>query len=166
MPPLELDNDVEEPLPDDFPNRNEQVDGAEYPESDELNEDGFEDDGFDDEDESSEEEDDDGGADDGIETGDAGPENEATDLSVALSETGKVRLADSVHLTLTFDVGETQMSLQQLRSLLPGYTFELDTRVESPVAIKAYGQSIGRGSLVQIDERLGVRLLEVNRDGR
>lgn len=74
-------------------------------------------------------------------------------------------LVNGVHIALTFDIGESQISVRQLRSLLPGYTFELATRVESPVAVKAYGQLIGRGELIQIDGRLGVRLLEINRDG-
>ena len=71
------------------------------------------------------------------------------------------KLLDSVELTLTFEVGETTVSIRALRTLRPGYTFELTTPIESSVAIKAYGQLVGHGELVQIEDRLGVRLLEV-----
>lgn len=74
-------------------------------------------------------------------------------------------LVQQVKLPLTFEVGDAQISVGRLQSLLPGYTFELSTPIEKPVLIKAHGQVVGRGQLVQVGERLGVRLMEMTPHG-
>ena len=74
-------------------------------------------------------------------------------------------LVDDVQLALTFEVGSASIKLGQLQSLLPGYTFELSTPLDSPVVIKAFGQVIGRGQLVKIGDRLGVCLAEITCHG-
>ena len=74
-------------------------------------------------------------------------------------------LSSKVEIRLTFEVGETNLSLDKLRTLQPGYAFELETRLAAPVVIKAYGQTLGTGELLQIEDRLGVRLVEVTENG-
>lgn len=74
-------------------------------------------------------------------------------------------LVNDVQVSLAFEVGDSQISVGQLQSLSPGYTFELPTLVESPVVIKAFGQSIGRGQLMRVGDRVGVRVLEISCHG-
>lgn len=80
----------------------------------------------------------------------------------AATEGDIAELVSEVRIKLTFDVGETDISLGSLLTLCAGYTFELSTPIETPVAIKACGQVIGRGQLLQIGERIGVRITEIN----
>lgn len=65
---------------------------------------------------------------------------------------------DSVPVTLVFELGRTQLALGELRVLAPGYSFDLGKDLRAPVDIMANGRKIGTGELVQIDERIGVRV--------
>jgi flagellar motor switch protein FliN len=69
-------------------------------------------------------------------------------------------LIGDIPVKLTFKVGETQMTFAELIDLQPGYIFEMDNDLEKPVEIKANGKSVGKGELVKIGDRLGVRVLE------
>lgn len=148
-----LDDDVEDDL-EDFQDDDEDDDDSDFEYCDQLDNSEECDDFADDEDGPPE--------DDSPTSGDTVQgETEAAPTSCEVSGRS---LVDDVQIALNFDVGQTRMNLNQLRRLLPGYLFELATHVESPVAIKVYGQTIGRGELVQIGERLGVRLLEIDQD--
>ena len=65
-----------------------------------------------------------------------------------------------LQIPLTFEVGRTDATVAELRSMGVGYVFELTTRIEQPVVIKAYGQTIAKAELLNINGRLGVRLTE------
>jgi type III secretion system YscQ/HrcQ family protein len=65
---------------------------------------------------------------------------------------------EQLEITLRFDLGELKLSLGELQQVQPGYSFALDLPVAGEVSIVAGEQLIGRGELVQIDERLGVRV--------
>lgn len=65
---------------------------------------------------------------------------------------------DSVPVTLVFELGRTQMALGELRTLAAGYSFDLGKDLRAPVDILANGRKIGSGELIQIDERIGVRV--------
>jgi type III secretion protein Q len=60
---------------------------------------------------------------------------------------------------LTFDVGQQTITLEQLNALQPGFTFELNQPIATPVTMRANGKIIGECELVNINERLGVRVL-------
>ena len=64
-------------------------------------------------------------------------------------------------IELTFDVGQQTITLEQLNALQPGFTFELNQPVSNPVTMRANGKIIGECELVNINERLGVRVLEL-----
>lgn len=65
---------------------------------------------------------------------------------------------DSVPVTLTFELGRLPVPLGELRLLGPGHGFDLGRDLRSPVDIMAGGKKIGSGELIQIDERVGVRV--------
>jgi flagellar motor switch/type III secretory pathway protein FliN len=76
-----------------------------------------------------------------------------------------VRLAgtpvERVELSLAFNVGETKLTAQEVASLQPGRVFPLDGRIDAPIAVTVNGIDFGRGTLVEIDGRVGVQLTEV-----
>ena len=71
-------------------------------------------------------------------------------------------LMDDVPVRLTFDLGEREISLGDLRTLQPGYLFNLGRDPRSTVTIRANGRLIGDGELVDIEGRVGVSVLQFN----
>jgi type III secretion protein Q len=59
-------------------------------------------------------------------------------------------------IRVSFDLGETILSLAQLKALQPGQTLALQRTAQEYVTIRANGMPIGTGQLVEIDGRLGV----------
>lgn len=68
---------------------------------------------------------------------------------------------DALEVTLRFEVGDLSVSLGELRSVRAGHVFQLGQELNrSPVRIVAHGNVLGRGYLVAVGERLGVRVSE------
>ena len=76
--------------------------------------------------------------------------------------TGPAVDVESLPVQLVFVAGETEMPLRELHAMGPGYVFDLRLPVDRHVEIRANGQTIGRGDLVEIDGRVGVRVLTCN----
>ena len=68
--------------------------------------------------------------------------------------------ADDLPVQLVFLAGETHIALRDLRQIAPGYVFDLGRPVDRHVEVRANGRRIGIGELVEIDRRVGVRLLK------
>jgi type III secretion protein Q len=68
---------------------------------------------------------------------------------------------DSVPITLVFELGRVQIALGELKTLAPGFSFDLGKDLRAPVDILANGKKIGTGELIQIDERIGVRVSQL-----
>jgi type III secretion protein Q len=81
----------------------------------------------------------------------------------AVHDTAKIKAISISELPihLAFDLGEKTIPLRELKAIQPGYIFELDKTPEKAVAIRVEGRRIGAGELVQIEERIGVRVLEL-----
>lgn len=62
---------------------------------------------------------------------------------------------------LSFEIGEAAVPQEAWASLRPGYIAFVDGRPNAPVRIKTGGDVVGRGELVAVDGRLGVRFVEV-----
>jgi type III secretion protein Q len=75
-------------------------------------------------------------------------------------------LIDDVPVRLTFDLGEREISLGDLRTLQPGYLFNLGRDPRSTVSIRVNGRLIGDGELVDIEGRVGVSVLHFNLEPR
>ncbi len=71
-----------------------------------------------------------------------------------------VRL-DDLEVRLAFDLGQQTVTLGWLSALQPGAVLALDSPSPRLVAIRANGALIGRGELVRLDDRVGVRVLEL-----
>lgn len=70
-------------------------------------------------------------------------------------------LLEKLPVDLVFEVGRLEISAKELTTLRTGFTFLLDRSPTTPVTIRANGRVIGRGELVQVDDRLGVTLKEI-----
>jgi type III secretion protein Q len=70
-------------------------------------------------------------------------------------------ILDDVPVRLTFDLGDRDIPLGELRSLQPGYVFNLGRDPRSTVTIRANGRPIGEGELVDIEGRVGVSVLRL-----
>lgn len=68
---------------------------------------------------------------------------------------------DQLEVELTFLVGTHTATLEQVRSLAPGACLELGTPVGQAVTVCANGRPIGRGELLDIGSRIGVRITEL-----
>ena len=77
------------------------------------------------------------------------------------AETEKAASVDDLPVELVFELGEQRMPLSALKRLQPGYVFNLEKTLEKPVTVRANGRIIGYGELVQIEDRIGVRVLEL-----
>ncbi|RYX93968.1 MAG: YscQ/HrcQ family type III secretion apparatus protein [Comamonadaceae bacterium] len=73
-------------------------------------------------------------------------------------------LIDDVPVRVTFDLGEREIPLGDLRSLQPGYLFNLGRDPRNTVSIRANGRLIGEGELVDIEGRVGVSVLRFTLD--
>jgi type III secretion protein Q len=68
---------------------------------------------------------------------------------------------DALEVTLRFEVGDLSVSLGELKALKPGHVFELPQPLNrSTVRILAHGNVLGKGHLVAVGDRLGVRVAE------
>ena len=68
---------------------------------------------------------------------------------------------DEMEIELRFEVGRKQIPLKDLGNLKPGYAFDLEAPIDRSVAIRANGKKIGCGELVQINDHIGVRIVEM-----
>lgn len=80
-----------------------------------------------------------------------------SDATVSLA--GAAGVLDDIPIRLSFDVGEREITLGDLRSIQPGYVFNLGRDPRGVVNIRANGRLVGEGELVDIEGRLGVSVL-------
>ena len=68
---------------------------------------------------------------------------------------------DQLEVNIVFEVGRKAINLGDLRAIQPGFVIDLEQPMDKPVTIRANGKVIGHGELVQVEEHLGVRFLEM-----
>ncbi len=62
-------------------------------------------------------------------------------------------------------LGRTMMEVQDLLRLGPGSVMELDRRVGEAIDIYVNNRLVARGEIVIVDDRLGVTMTEIIKDG-
>lgn len=70
---------------------------------------------------------------------------------------------DQMELPVRFELGEKRLTLGELQTVQVGTVIELDGPDAAAIVVRAAGQVIAKGELVQVGEHLGVRMLEVRR---
>jgi type III secretion system YscQ/HrcQ family protein len=66
-----------------------------------------------------------------------------------------------IPVQLSFDVGEKTLSFNEVRQLRPGYVLELGKSLPEIIQIRSQQRLIGTGELVEINGRVGVRILNL-----
>ncbi len=70
---------------------------------------------------------------------------------------------DQIPVSIVIEVGQIQMTVDQLLKLEPGNLLELNVRPEEGVDLTINGKIVGKGELIRIGETLGVRILQSGR---
>ncbi len=67
---------------------------------------------------------------------------------------------NELEIQMTFVVGESTLTVGELRTLAPGFVMELPGAAGDGVTICANGRAIGKGELIEVGDRVGVRVTE------
>ena len=71
------------------------------------------------------------------------------------------RLLQDVDVKLTVEIGSTSLSLRELLALGEASVIELDRQANELLDVFVNGTLIGRGEVVTVGERFGVRMTEL-----
>jgi type III secretion system YscQ/HrcQ family protein len=66
-----------------------------------------------------------------------------------------------IPVQLSFDLGQKTLSFNEVRQLRPGYVLELNSQLPEIVQIRSQNRILGHGELVEVNGRLGVRILNL-----
>src|SRR5208283_1443591 len=88
--------------------------------------------------------------------GDLGP-----NAAAAGGQEMNLNLILDVAVTLALEVGRARMSVRDLLQLTPGAVVELDRLAGEPLDVLVNGVRIARGEVVVVNEKFGIRLIEV-----
>ena len=66
-----------------------------------------------------------------------------------------------VHVTLTAELGRTELTIQELIGLAEGSVVELNRAISAPVELVAQGVALGNGEVVVIDDQFAIRIKEI-----
>ena len=78
-----------------------------------------------------------------------------------VGDTAKLDLLLDVVLQVSVELGRTRLTIGDILALRAGSVIELDKLAGEPVDILVNGTRIARGEVVVVDEKFGVRVLEV-----
>jgi flagellar motor switch protein FliN/FliY len=104
---------------------------------------------------------------------DFGAETALATIDQPAQQTEQVEEKTAADLAPVFDVpvhisavlGKANMSVAQLLKLGAGSVLELDRRVGEAIDIYVNNRLVARGEVVVVDERLGVTMTEIIKDG-
>jgi type III secretion system YscQ/HrcQ family protein len=68
---------------------------------------------------------------------------------------------EELPMRIVFDFGDLELTLAELKALVPGQVIDLARAPGSAVRMTVNGRRIGAGEIVEIDGRLGVRITEL-----
>lgn len=77
------------------------------------------------------------------------------------TESPTASVADAATIDLQFRLAEQQIRLDQLAQLEPGFSFDLALDLSAPVTLEANGTPIAHCELVEINGRLGARIVKL-----
>ena len=75
--------------------------------------------------------------------------------------TEKLKILESIEVTLSIEVGRTEMTIKDLLLLNEGSVVELDRLAGEPLDILVNGAIIAKGEVVMVGERYGVRFTDI-----
>lgn len=81
--------------------------------------------------------------------------------SSTMADVATASCINDLNVELTFVVGQTTLTVGELRDIAVGFTFELPTPVGQGITICANGKGIGKGEIIEVGGHLGVRVTEL-----
>ena len=72
-----------------------------------------------------------------------------------------LRVLENIDVTLTVEVGQTEIKIRDLLRLNEGSVIELDRLAGDPLDILVNGTIIARAEVVMVGERFGIRFSEI-----
>ncbi|MCW6531356.1 MULTISPECIES: flagellar motor switch protein FliN [Sphingomonas] len=85
----------------------------------------------------------------------------AADADAAGAVAANFRLLQDVDVKLTVEIGSTQLTLRELLALGESSVIELDRQANELLDVFVNGTLIGRGEVVTVGDRFGVRMTEL-----
>ena len=73
----------------------------------------------------------------------------------------KLKILENIEVTLSIEVGRTDMTIRDLLRLNEGSVVELDRLAGEPLDIYVNGAIIARGEVVMVGERFGIRFSDI-----
>jgi len=67
----------------------------------------------------------------------------------------------NVQVRIEARLGEVEMTIEELMALKPGSTVSFDRSLNEPVDLLLNGTLVARGEIVAVDDRYGVRIVEI-----
>lgn len=64
-------------------------------------------------------------------------------------------------IRLSFDLGQESLTFKEITSLQPGYILNLKKPFTNVIQIRSQNQLIGKGEIVDIEGRVGVRITQL-----
>ncbi|MCD8351839.1 MAG: FliM/FliN family flagellar motor switch protein [Planctomycetaceae bacterium] len=89
-------------------------------------------------------------------------ENEMTDESDPGDTAKKGSALEGVEVNLTLELDSRMWQVRDLARVQPGFVFETGKSLASPITLKINGREWGKGEMVDIDGKVGVRLLTLS----
>ena len=83
------------------------------------------------------------------------------DVPIDAALAANLRLLQDVDVKLTVEIGSTNLSLRELLALGEASVIELDRQANELLDVFVNGTLIGRGEVVTVGERFGVKLTEL-----
>ncbi|MFZ5843333.1 MAG: flagellar motor switch protein FliN [Pseudomonadota bacterium] len=91
----------------------------------------------------------------------AAPMEELRDDGRALASNDKLDVILDIPVTLSMEVGRTQIPIRNLLQLNQGSVVELDRMAGEPLDVLVNGTLIAHGEVVVVNEKFGIRLTDV-----
>ncbi len=104
---------------------------------------------------------------DSLQLNELGPGHGVADLGLDADDKTAVDLAPvfDVPVNISAVLGRASLSVAQLLKLGAGTVLELDRKVGEAIDIYVNNRLVARGEVVVVDERLGVTMTEIIKDG-
>ncbi len=91
----------------------------------------------------------------------AAPMEELRDDSRSFGDNDKLDVILDIPVTLSMEVGRTQIPIRNLLQLNQGSVVELDRMAGEPLDVLVNGTLIAHGEVVVVNEKFGIRLTDV-----
>jgi flagellar motor switch protein FliN/FliY len=70
-------------------------------------------------------------------------------------------LIRDIQVTLTVELGRTDMMIEEVTALTPGKVVELDKLAGEPLDVLINGKLLAKGEVVVVDENFGIRITSI-----